>query len=81
MMWTPQVLANGSATDAGLGFFVKEQGDAMLISHDGSQEKARTRMVIRPATRTGVVVMCNSEHAKPGEISSALMKLLETTAP
>lgn len=80
-MWTPQVLANGSATDAGLGFFVKEQGDAMLISHDGSQEKARTRLVIRPATRTGVVVMCNSEHAKPGEISSALMKLLETTAP
>ncbi len=80
IMWTPQNLKDGSSTDAGLGFFVKGDGNDRLISHDGSQEKSRTRLVISPSRKCGVVVMCNSEYASPGPIATALMKLLESSA-
>lgn len=65
-MWERQKLTDGTVTDYGLGFGVAVGSEGRLtISHSGSQEKTRTRFVIHPKERTGVVVMTNSEWADP----------------
>lgn len=75
-MWTPQNLKNGEATKLGLGFFVETQNGQLKISHNGSQEKVKARMVIYPESQTGVVVMTNSEHGNPGRISTAIFNAI-----
>ena len=71
-MWKAQSLANGKATNVGLGFFVETQNGQLKISHNGAQEKTRTRMVIYPESKSAVVVMTNTEHGEPGRISTAI---------
>ncbi len=71
-MWTRQRTNAGATTKYGLGFNVSGAGRDLKISHSGSQEKAKTRMVIYPERGTGVVVMCNSRHVKPELITTAL---------
>ena len=64
-MWKRQQTASGTDTKMGLGFFVEMQGETLKVSHSGSQEKTRTRLVIYPRLKHGMVVMTNSENAKP----------------
>lgn len=74
LMWTPQKLRDGKATNYGLGFNVATTRDGLRVSHSGSQEKARTQLLILPGKRAedgksvteGVVVaiMCNTESAE-----------------
>jgi CubicO group peptidase (beta-lactamase class C family) len=75
-MWTPQTLANGDATTVGLGFFVETENGQLKVSHNGAQEKTRTRMVLYPESGSGVVVMTNTEHGEPGKISTAIYQAL-----
>lgn len=77
VMWTPQKTSDGKQTDAGLGFFVSNQNGSLKVSHNGSQEKTKTRMVIYPEQGHGVVVMCNSENVNPGDFTTAVYKALE----
>jgi hypothetical protein len=65
------------ATPLGLGFFVEGAGDQLRVSHDGSQEKCKTRMVTYPRQRHGVVVMSNSENVNPGNITTAVYSALD----
>ena len=73
-MWTRQKLANGSATNYGLGFaFGKTPGGREWVGHGGSQEKTRTMMVLEPKARRGVVVMTNSEWGNPSQVAAAVL--------
>jgi hypothetical protein len=76
-MWTAQHTSDGEATRAGLGFFVDHDNGALRISHNGSQEKTRTRLVIYPERRHGVVVMSNSEWIAPDDFTTAVYEALE----
>lgn len=75
-MWTPQKTKDGKVTPLGLGVFASGTGAQLKISHSGSQEKAKTRLVIYPNQKSGVVVMSNSENVNPGEISTAVYRAL-----
>lgn len=73
-MWTPQKLADGTPTNYGLGFNVQAKDGKLRVSHGGAQEKTRTMMIIMPKEKRGVVLMTNSEWAKPAEITDELLK-------
>ena len=72
VMWTNQVLKNGSKSNYGLGVVVEGEGSSLKISHSGSQDETRTRMVLYPNQRHGIVVMCNTQGADTGKISTAI---------
>ena len=61
-MWTPRKLKNSRPTTYGFGFNISGAGEDLQVAHSGGQEKTRTRMLIFPAKKLGVVVMSNSEH-------------------
>jgi CubicO group peptidase (beta-lactamase class C family) len=82
LMWTPQTLRNGERTGYGLGFEVDTHKDGRLrVAHNGSQEKSRTRLVIYPRERRGVVVMTNSEWVDPGKFSTLVFAALGASEP
>lgn len=75
-LWTPQRTSDGTHAGYGLGFAVSGSGDALSVSHSGSQAKTRTLMSIQPAMRSGVVVMTNSEWVDRGRIMAAVVGAL-----
>ncbi len=75
-MWTPQKTSSGKVTSMGLGVFVTRQNGALKISHDGSHNEARSRMVIYPDQRHGMVVFSNCGYADPARISTAVYRAL-----
>lgn len=75
-MWTPQPLRDGKPTNRGLGFIVEDQ-NGLKVSHNGGQPETATRMVLYPAARHGVVVMCNCRFVKPGDITTAIYAALK----
>ena len=76
LMWTPQVMKSGKATQYGLGFVVEDVRQGFKVSHNGGQAETATRMVLDPKGGHGVVVMCNCGFAKIGEISTAVYTAL-----
>ena len=67
-----QTTNDGKETEMGLGIYVSGKGKTLKVSHNGSQDETRTRMVIFPKQRHGIVVMCNCNHANPGKITTAI---------
>lgn len=85
IMWEQQKDADGIGTGYGLGFGVSMQNNALKVSHNGSQEKTRTRMAIYPAVdphfvpgNHGVVIMSNSEYANQGAFSTLIYSTLNS---
>jgi serine beta-lactamase-like protein LACTB len=76
VMWTPRQPRQGKRTTYALGFTVEGSGQKLKVSHNGSQEKARTRLVIYPRLRHGMAVMSNSRHADPGKFSTLAYRAL-----
>lgn len=74
--WEPQTTSDGKVTEMGLGFSVDGTGPQFRVSHNGAQEKSRTRLVMYPNRRDAVVVMSNCEYADPGKISTAVYQAL-----
>ncbi len=74
IMWTEQTTSKGDGVGYGLGFDVSRPNGALRIAHNGAQEKTRTRMVIYPEQRHGLVVMTNSEWAEVGPITTAIYR-------
>ena len=60
----------------GLGVYVSGSGRSLKLSHNGKQSETRTRMVIYPNGRHGIVVMCNGGHADAGKITTAIYNAL-----
>jgi len=77
VMWTPQKTSDGEIQKYGLGVAVSGEGDDLKVSHNGSQDETRTRMVLYPNKRNGVVVMCNTQGADPGRISTAIYAAMD----
>ena len=77
LMWTPQKLDSGNPTGYGLGFLVSGKGRSLKVSHGGSHSEARSRMVLYPRQKHGIVVLCNCGHADPGKISTALYSAMK----
>lgn len=77
-MWTARVDREGESRGYGLGLSVSRPNGNLRVAHNGSQEKARTRMVVYPELGHGVVVMSNSEHADPDAITTAIYRAINT---
>ena len=75
-MWTAQSTKGGKTTTYGLGVAVEGSGKNLKVSHNGSQDETKTRMVLYPNRKNGVVVMCNTQGAVPGRISTAIYQAL-----
>ena len=73
LMWAPQKLKNSRPTTYGYGFSIRGMGDELQVAHSGAQEKTRTRMVIFPKKRFGVVVMSNSEHCDSRKLAGVFV--------
>jgi CubicO group peptidase (beta-lactamase class C family) len=67
MMTQRQRLLDGQLTGYGLA-----------ISHSGSQQGARTLLVLYPEANLTIVVLANSDHAVVNDFASAILKALET---
>ncbi|MEM9410037.1 MAG: serine hydrolase domain-containing protein [Planctomycetota bacterium] len=76
-MMTPQKTSSGKITSYGLGVKLKDSGKSLKVYHGGSQSETKTRLVIYPNQKHGVVVMCNCNHADAGAISSAIYAALQ----
>ena len=77
-MMTPQATTDGTKTQRGLGVLIHGTGKSLKMSHNGTQPEARTRMIIYPKQRHGIVVMCNCRHVDPGAITTAIYSALKT---
>ncbi|MDP1563229.1 MAG: serine hydrolase domain-containing protein [Pirellulaceae bacterium] len=76
IFWKPQQTADGKIGAYGLGFAVDGRGQNFRVAHGGSQDETKTRMVLYPEQRRGVVVMSNCNHADPGKISTAVFSAI-----
>ncbi|MFC1783538.1 serine hydrolase domain-containing protein [Planctomycetota bacterium] len=76
MIFTVQKNNAGEDTRYGLGFRLSGEGEDLQVSHSGSQEKTKTYMAFYPRQGTGVVVMCNSEQARPTSFVSKLFPVI-----
>lgn len=75
-MWTRQTTTDGKESSYGLGVVVSNSGNSLKISHNGSQDETRTRMVVYPNRRHGIVVMCNTQGSQPAKITTAIYSAL-----
>ncbi|MFT3789745.1 MAG: serine hydrolase domain-containing protein [Rudaea sp.] len=79
-MWTPQKLADGTATGYGLGFMIADDNGRLRIAHSGSQEKTKTWLAIWPQQKRGIVIMTNSEWVDPRKYAEPVMAAVEKAA-
>ncbi|MBT4693419.1 MAG: beta-lactamase family protein [Planctomycetaceae bacterium] len=75
-MFTRQRIADGTVTNYGLGFQLKEFNGRPMIGHGGSQEKTKTRLAIDRETNSGVVIMSNSEYVDTTKFSEVIFKTI-----
>jgi serine beta-lactamase-like protein LACTB, mitochondrial len=78
-MWTRQSTRDGKESIYGLGVVVTNSGHALKVSHSGSQNETRTRMVIYPHRNHGLVVMCNTQGSDPTKITTAIYSALNAS--
>jgi CubicO group peptidase (beta-lactamase class C family) len=74
-MWTINKPAKGEKPDPyGYGFFIVKMPDGRtLVGHDGSQQKAKTALVIDPQSKKGIALMTNSEWFDAMKLTLMLM--------
>jgi serine beta-lactamase-like protein LACTB, mitochondrial len=75
LMWTINKPTIPDGADAyGLGFFVISQPDGRtLVGHDGSQQNAKTALLLDPKARKGIALMTSSEWVDVMNIATILM--------
>jgi CubicO group peptidase (beta-lactamase class C family) len=78
MMTQRQKMLDGKLTGYGLGWNVMPLAGRPAISHSGSQQGARTLLVLYPESKLTIVVLANSDHAVVNDFVSAILKALET---
>jgi CubicO group peptidase (beta-lactamase class C family) len=64
-MWTPITLNDGEPYGYGLGWTVATKDGRQVIRHGGSQSGFRTEFMRFPKDRVTVIVLANSDEAKP----------------
>lgn len=76
LMWERQKTSDGRPTSYGLGFQIAHLDGQRLISHSGSQEKARTLLTMLPDQNAAVAIMCNTEGSNLFPLGRDLMRLI-----
>jgi CubicO group peptidase (beta-lactamase class C family) len=78
LMWTVNKPADPTGADPyGYGFFILERADGTKwVGHDGSQEKAKTALLLDPAARRGVALMSNCEWFDAMKLAMSLMNTI-----
>lgn len=87
LLFTPQTTAKGKSTRYGLGFNARRQSpegdlvreDALVVSHTGAQEKVRGLLEMQLDTGDGIVVLTNSEYAKPRDFARVIKATINET--
>lgn len=73
-MWTSQRTGDGKATGYGYGFGVGKLDGQPIAQHSGAQSRVSTHWVLVPGTKTVVVLLCNLEGVRLGELAHRLAR-------
>ena len=76
-MWTPQTLADGNATDYGLGWHVGERDGRRFVFHTGSQPGTSAFLYMEPDTGMAAVLLANLEQV---DFSALARRLVDVPA-
>lgn len=68
-----QTLRDGTRTDYGLGLRIGRRGRTATCLHSGSQEKAATLLIMAPASKASVAIMCNTEDTELGGLARDIL--------
>lgn len=79
MLWTPQQLRSGEATDYGLGWFVRRPRGELMVGHPGRSIGGGTGFMILPDRGLVVAVTSNVTGAEVAPIVMALAQLFDAT--
>jgi serine beta-lactamase-like protein LACTB len=74
MMFSRHALTDGTLTNYGLGFQSTEFNGRPTVGHSGSQEKTKTRLALDLKSKSGVVLMSNSEYLDTAKFAEAVFK-------
>jgi len=75
LMWTVNKPAHPDKPDPyGFGFFIVHMPDGRtLVGHDGSQQKAKTALLLDPQAKKGIALMTGSEWVDVMKLAMTLM--------
>ena len=68
-----QTLRDGTRTDYGLGLRIGRLGRTATCLHSGSQEKTSTFLLMAPASKASVAIMCNTEDTELGGLARDIL--------
>lgn len=80
-MWTPIKLNDGKPYGYGLGWTVTTKTGRQIIRHGGSQSGFRTEFMRFPKERVTVIVLANSDEAKPALFAEQVAGLFLAVLP
>lgn len=80
-MWQPTELSGNRESQYGFGFTLMKTNDQFMVGHSGAQNKTATYMLLNPATKTGVVIMCNTQGTRHEQLAADLMGILLEKTP
>ncbi|HEX6990336.1 MAG TPA: serine hydrolase, partial [Gemmatimonadales bacterium] len=62
LLWTPQLMKNGTRSEYGIGWFVgKDKQGRTRVSHSGGSVGGTAFLVIYPEQHVIVALLCNSD--------------------
>lgn len=73
---TPRVLDDGRSTGYACGLQVSSRPEALVLSHGGGVAGFNTQNLFIPATRSGIVLISNTEGFSAGSIINAAIEML-----
>ena len=78
LMTTPRRLSDGRTTGYGCGLEIRDRGPAVVLSHGGWLSGFNARNTFVPATRSGIVLLANTDSAFPAleALSDAILPML-----
>lgn len=80
-MWTPITLNDGKPYGYGLGWTVATKDGRQVIRHGGSQSGFRTEFMRFPKERVTIIVLANSDEAKPAVFAEQVATLFLPALP
>jgi serine beta-lactamase-like protein LACTB, mitochondrial len=75
-MWTPQKIADGTATHYGLGWGLATHGNLSLVGHTGSQQGTSTALTLAPERNAAVVVLTNMDGVDAYQLADKILTVV-----
>jgi CubicO group peptidase (beta-lactamase class C family) len=73
LMWTPQILKNGTATGYGLGWVIGDEHGVRVIEHSGGQQGSNNHMMFSPEKNLAVAVLTNLEDSGAKRLATDIL--------